>query len=96
MCAAFSASTTRTTNAFILILKIIFIAIILLFIPGDSRVILNPMELKMKPTIHLECKAGYDAVNIQLYLPNVLWVAFSISLESLLLVNHLVYLSKHY
>jgi hypothetical protein len=57
MRAAFSASTTR--NAFIHILKIMFIAVILLFIPGDSRVILNPMELKMQPTIHLERKAGY-------------------------------------
>jgi hypothetical protein len=32
-----------------------------------------------------------DAVNIQLYLPSVLWVAFSIPSGSLLLlVNHLV------
>jgi hypothetical protein len=29
-----------------------------------------------------------DAVNIQLYLSNVLWVAFSIPSRSLLLVNH--------
>jgi hypothetical protein len=39
-------------------------------IQGDSRVIMSPTELKMQPTIHLE---------IQLYVPNVLWVAFSSS-----------------
>jgi hypothetical protein len=38
-------------------------------IQGDSRVIMSPTELKMQPTIHLE---------IQLYVPNVLWVAFSV------------------
>jgi hypothetical protein len=38
---------------------------------------MSPTELEMQPTIHLERKAGdMDAVNIQFYLPNVLWVAF--------------------
>jgi hypothetical protein len=32
-----------------------------------------------------------DTIIIQIYLPNVLWVAFSIPSGSLLLVNHLVY-----
>jgi hypothetical protein len=49
-------------------------------------------ELKMQPTIHLEGKAGSTSnfTLIQLYAPNVLWVAFSILSGSLLLVNHLV------
>jgi hypothetical protein len=38
-------------------------------IPGDSPV-MSPTELKMQPTIHL------NRVHIQLYVPNVLWVAF--------------------
>jgi hypothetical protein len=42
------------------------------FIQGDSRVIISPTELKMQPIIHLERKAGLDAINIQIYLPNVL------------------------
>jgi hypothetical protein len=46
------------------------------------------MQLKMQPTIHLERQAG---INIQLYLPNVLWVAFSSPSGSLLLLNHLVF-----
>jgi hypothetical protein len=50
---------------------------------------MSPTELKMQPTIHLERKAGLDAVKIQLYVPNVLWVAFSIPLGLLLLENHL-------
>jgi hypothetical protein len=45
-------------KAFILILKIIFMVVILLFIQGDSQVIMSPMELKMQPTIHVERKAG--------------------------------------
>jgi hypothetical protein len=48
------------------------------------------MELKMQPTIHLEGKSGYLSRPIQLYVPNVLWVAFSIPSGLLLLVNHLV------
>jgi hypothetical protein len=35
-------------------------------------------------------KLHTDAVNIQIYLPNVLWVAFSNPSGSLLLVNHRV------
>jgi hypothetical protein len=38
----------------------------------------------------LQSNLDMDAVNIQIYLPNVLWVAFSIPLSSLLLVNHFV------
>jgi hypothetical protein len=49
---------------------------------------MSPTELKMQPTIHLERKLDMNAVYIQLYLTNVLWVAFSIPLGSLLL--HLV------
>jgi hypothetical protein len=45
----------------------------------------------MQPTIHLERKAVYGSGNIQLYLPTVLWVAFSIPSGSLLFLNHLVY-----
>jgi hypothetical protein len=41
-------------------------------------------ELKMQHTIHLKRKTEVDAVNIQLYLPNVLWVAFSIPSSTLL------------
>jgi hypothetical protein len=50
--------------------------------------------LDMQPTIHLESNAGFRRGNIQLYAANVLWVAFSIPSGSLLLVNHLVYLSE--
>jgi hypothetical protein len=50
--------------------------------------------LDMQPTIHLESNAGFRRGKIQLYAPNVLWVAFSIPSGSLLLVNHLVYLSE--
>jgi hypothetical protein len=50
---------------------------------------MSPTELKMQPTTHLECKAGYKHGKIQIYRPNVLWVAFSISWSSLL-VNQLV------
>jgi hypothetical protein len=49
---------------------------------------MRPTELKMQPTIHL--KAGFLPRHIQLDVLNVLWVAFSISSGSLLLVNHLV------
>jgi hypothetical protein len=45
-------------------------------IQDDSRVIMSQTELKMKPTIHLEGKARYYLVYVQLYVPNVLWVAF--------------------
>jgi hypothetical protein len=45
-------------KGFIFILKIIFIVVILLFIPGGARVIMSLMELKMQPTIHVERKAG--------------------------------------
>jgi hypothetical protein len=38
---------------------------------------MSPTEFKMQPTIHLERKAGYGRGE---YLPNVLWVAFSIPL----------------
>jgi hypothetical protein len=41
------------------------------YIQGDSRIILTPTELKMQPTIHLEGKAGFYRVHIQLYVPNV-------------------------
>jgi hypothetical protein len=53
---------------------------------------MTPTELKMQPTIHLEGKAGSisNFTLIQLYAPNVLWVALSILSGSLLLVNHLV------
>jgi hypothetical protein len=50
----------------------------------------EPDELKMQPTIHLEGKTGYLPRIIQLYVPNVLWVAFSILSGPLLLLNHLV------
>jgi hypothetical protein len=56
---------------------------------------MSQTELKMQPTIHLERKAGYDAVNVQLYLPNVLWVAFSIPSGSLSLVKYPVYIKNH-
>jgi hypothetical protein len=42
----------------------------------------------MQPTIHLE---GIYRVHIQLYVPNVLWVAFSIPPGSLSLVKYPVY-----
>jgi hypothetical protein len=41
---------------------------------------MSPTELKMQPTIHLERKTGFYRVQIQLYVPNVLWVAFSVGL----------------
>jgi hypothetical protein len=50
----------------------------------------------MQPTIHLEGKTGYYRVHIQLYVPNVLWVAFSIPSGLLLLVNHLVQYVTNY
>jgi hypothetical protein len=37
---------------------------------------MSQTELKMQPTIHLEGKARYYLVYVQLYVPNVLWVAF--------------------
>jgi hypothetical protein len=42
---------------------------------------MSPAEYKMQPTIHWERKAGYGRGK---YLPNVLWVAFSIPPGSLL------------
>jgi hypothetical protein len=63
---------------------------IIIFIQGDTRVMMSTTEFKMQPKIHLEGKAGYLPY-IQLYVANVLWVAFSILSSSLLLVNHLVY-----
>jgi hypothetical protein len=58
-----------------------------------SIIITNLTELRMQPTIHLERKGGQDAVNIQLYLPNVLWVAFSNPSGSLSLVKYPIYIS---
>jgi hypothetical protein len=57
---------------FIYILHII----ICLSIQDDSRVIMSSTELKMQPTIHLQRKAGYYRVHIQVCFANVLWVAF--------------------
>jgi hypothetical protein len=37
----------------------------------------------MQPTIHLERKAGYGQNKSLIYVPNVLWVAFSIPSGSL-------------
>jgi hypothetical protein len=39
----------------------------------------------------IHVKLDMEAINIQLYLPSVLWVAFLIPSGSLLCVNHLVY-----
>jgi hypothetical protein len=64
-------------------------------IQGDSRVIMSPTELKMQPTIHLKRKAGYGRCDIQLYLPNVLWVAFSIPSGSISLVKTLYNKNYH-
>jgi hypothetical protein len=50
--------------------------IICLSIQDDSRVIMSSTELKMQPTIHLQRKAGYYRVHIQVCFANVLWVAF--------------------
>jgi hypothetical protein len=46
-------------------------------IQGDSWIIMSPTELRMQPTIQLD----------ELYVPNVLWVAFSIPSGSLLLMK---------
>jgi hypothetical protein len=51
-----------------------------------------PTELKCNPQYIWNVKLDMDAVNIQLYFANVLWVAFSTLSGSLLLVNHLVYI----
>jgi hypothetical protein len=52
---------------------------------------MNPRELKSNPQYICNVTLDMDAVHIQLYVPNVLWVAFLISYGSLLLVNHLAY-----
>jgi hypothetical protein len=55
----------------------------------STILIMSPTELKMQPTIHLEGKSSFR-VYLQLYVLNVLWVAFSIPSSSLSLVNHLI------
>jgi hypothetical protein len=57
-------------------------------IQGISRAIMNPTELKMQPTIHLQSLLGYLFLNSHVNFGNVLWVAFSTLPGSLSLVKY--------
>jgi hypothetical protein len=50
---------------------------------------MSPTELKMQPTIHLQRNTGLNAINNQLYLPNVLWVAFNFFSDKRVMLTHL-------